>query len=402
MNKFLKDSSLNIISNLLVVVAIQLIAFPIISRVANSKEFALLIVLYGIAIVIATSLGNTLNNVRLLHREGFDYKGRENVFSKYFIAILIINLIVFTIICVFYSKTFNLNILLMIIFSLLLTSRYYLNVYFRENLNYKNILFVNLSVLIGYIIGIIIFLFIKLYSVVFLLGEVFGLIYLLRKTVFLKYFSLKRSSFQSENKNILKDYLNFSFINIVINILNYLDRFILLPIIGPVLVNVYFIASTASKMIGLVTTPINNVILSYLTVDNGNKNLKRFIQINIGIIIVSIPMFFIVKYSSLLVVYILYHNYFEKVYLIINLVVLICLLQIFISIFHPFSMRMINSKIILYIQLGYALIYILLAFYGSHIYGIYGFCWSTIISMLLKLLTTNSLVISISMKKGRN
>ncbi|KPG86839.1 hypothetical protein FH103_05650 [Staphylococcus hominis] len=402
MNKFLKDSSLNIISNLLVVVAIQLIAFPIISRVANSKEFALLIVLYGIAIVIATSLGNTLNNVRLLHREGFDYKDRENVFSKYFIAILIINIIVFTIICVFYSKTFNLNILLMIIFSLLLTSRYYLNVYFRENLNYKNILFVNLSVLIGYIIGIIIFLFIKLYSVVFLLGEVFGLIYLLRKTVFLKYFSLKRSSFQSENKNILKDYLNFSFINIVINILNYLDRFILLPIIGPVLVNVYFIASTASKMIGLVTTPINNVILSYLTVDNGNKNLKRFIQINIGIIIVSIPMFFIVKYSSLLVVYILYHNYFEKVYLIINLVVLICLLQIFISIFHPFSMRMINSKIILYIQLGYALIYILLAFYGSYIYGIYGFCWSTIISMLLKLLTTNSLVISISMKKGRN
>ena len=90
----------------------------------------------------------------------------------------------------------------------------------------------------------------------------------------MKYFSLKRSSFQSENKNILKDYLNFSFINIVINILNYLDRFILLPIIGPVLVNVYFIASTASKMIGLVTTPINNVILSYLTVDNGNKNLK--------------------------------------------------------------------------------------------------------------------------------
>ena len=338
----------------------------------------------------------------MLHREGFDYKDRENVFSKYFIAILIINIIVFTIICVFYSKTFNLNILLMIIFSLLLTSRYYLNVYFRENLNYKNILFVNLSVLIGYIIGIIIFLFIKLYSVVFLLGEVFGLIYLLRKTVFLKYFSLKRSSFQSENKNILKDYLNFSFINIVINILNYLDRFILLPIIGPVLVNVYFIASTASKMIGLVTTPINNVILSYLTVDNGNKNLKRFIQINIGIIIVSIPMFFIVKYSSLLVVYILYHNYFEKVYLIINLVVLICLLQIFISIFHPFSMRMINSKIILYIQLGYALIYILLAFYGSYIYGIYGFCWSTIISMLLKLLTTNSLVISISMKKGRN
>ena len=81
MNKFLKDSSLNIISNLLVVVAIQLIAFPIISRVANSKEFALLIVLYGIAIVIATSLGNTLNNVRLLHRKDLIIKIEKMFFE---------------------------------------------------------------------------------------------------------------------------------------------------------------------------------------------------------------------------------------------------------------------------------------------------------------------------------
>ena len=56
MNKFLKDSSLNIISNLIVVVVIQLIAFPLINKDVNNSQFALLIVLYGIAIVIATSL----------------------------------------------------------------------------------------------------------------------------------------------------------------------------------------------------------------------------------------------------------------------------------------------------------------------------------------------------------
>ena len=52
MNKFLKDSSLNIISNLIVVVVIQLIAFPLINKDVNNSQFALLIVLYGIAIVI--------------------------------------------------------------------------------------------------------------------------------------------------------------------------------------------------------------------------------------------------------------------------------------------------------------------------------------------------------------
>lgn len=78
------------------------------------------------------------------------------------------------------------------------------------------------------------------------------------------------------------------------------------------LVNVYFIASTASKMIGLVTTPMNNVILSYLSVKDSKDNLKRFVQINIGIIIASIPMFFVVKYSSLLVVFVLYNTYISK------------------------------------------------------------------------------------------
>lgn len=68
MSKFLKDSTLNIISNLIVVVVIQLLAFPVINKDVSNSQFALLIVLYGIAIVVATSLGNTLNNVRLLHR----------------------------------------------------------------------------------------------------------------------------------------------------------------------------------------------------------------------------------------------------------------------------------------------------------------------------------------------
>ncbi|PNZ23355.1 capsular biosynthesis protein, partial [Staphylococcus petrasii] len=67
MGRFLKDSTLNIISNLIVVVVIQLMAFPVINKNVNNDQFALLIVLYGIAIVVATSLGNTLNNVRLLH-----------------------------------------------------------------------------------------------------------------------------------------------------------------------------------------------------------------------------------------------------------------------------------------------------------------------------------------------
>ena len=389
MNKFLKDSSLNIISNLIVVVVIQLIAFPLINKDVNNSQFALLIVLYGIAIVIATSLGNTLNNVRLLHREDISEIERETIFTRGFLIILVFNLIIFTGISIFYSHEFDINLILLILFSLLLTSRYYLNVYFRENLNYTHILLVNIFVFIGYLIG--------------LLGEILGFIFLYKKTKFLSYIKGSPIINKLKVKRILHDFVNFTLINVIINILNYLDRFILLPIIGPMLVNVYFIASTASKMIGLVTTPMNNVILSYLSVKDSKDNLKRFVQINIGIIIASIPMFFVVKYSSLLVVFVLYNTYISKVTSIINLVVIICILQIFNSIFHPFAMRMIHSKIIFFIQIGYGVIYIILAFIGSYIFGLQGFCWAAIISMLFKLIATNLIVLRITaLKKGMN
>ncbi|HDA2345091.1 TPA: hypothetical protein O4534_002786, partial [Staphylococcus aureus] len=92
MNKFLKDSTLNIISNLIVVVVIQLLAFPVINKEVSNSQFALLIVLYGIAIVVATSLGNTLNNVRLLHRENITNIERELIFTRGFLIILMLNL----------------------------------------------------------------------------------------------------------------------------------------------------------------------------------------------------------------------------------------------------------------------------------------------------------------------
>ncbi|WP_142381115.1 hypothetical protein [Staphylococcus petrasii] len=66
-------------------------------------------------------------------------------------------------------------------------------------------------------------------------------------------------------------------------------------------------------------------------------------------------------------------------------------------------MRMINSRLIFFIQVGYGLIYLTLAIVGSHVYGLSGFCWATIIAMLVKLIATNLLVVKITTsKKGKN
>lgn len=387
MKRFLHDSSINIISNLIIVAVIQLLTFPLISKIENEQNFAELIVYYGLALIFATTFGNTLNNVRLLHNPKLENHIKNQVFSKYYSWILIFNAIFFIIVFSFSYNGLGLNKLVFVIFSMLLTSRYYLQVYFREDLRYKNILMTNVYVVIGYVIGITIYYFINsFYTLPFFIGETFGFVYLLTKT---------NVRFQLKNQvkitmdGILKDYINFSSINLIINVLNYLDRLILLPIIGPAAVTVYFIGSTASKMISLVTTPMNNVILSYLSLRTESVNPKQFKKLLTFLLIFSLPSFFLIKYASLLMIYIIYRNYFDRVLTIIDLVTIIGLVSILNSIIHPFAMKVLKSKLLLFIQFGYAFVYLLLAIMGSVNYNLIGFCIATIVAMVLKLIYTN-------------
>ncbi|PTI92878.1 hypothetical protein BU021_13020 [Staphylococcus simulans] len=387
MKRFLHDSSINIISNLIIVAVIQLLTFPLISKIENEQNFAELIVYYGLALIFATTFGNTLNNVRLLHNPKLENHIKNQVFSKYYSWILIFNAIFFIIVFSFSYNGLGLNKLVFVIFSMLLTSRYYLQVYFREDLRYKNILMTNVNVVIGYVIGITIYYFINsFYTLPFFIGEIFGFVYLLTKT---------NVRFQIKNQvkitmdGILKDYINFSSINLIINVLNYLDRLILLPIIGPAAVTVYFIGSTASKMISLVTTPMNNVILSYLSLRTESVNPKQFKKLLTFLLIFSLPSFFLIKYASLLMIYIIYRNYFDRVLTIIDLVTIIGLVSILNSIIHPFAMKVLKSKLLLFIQFGYAFVYLLLAIMGSVNYNLIGFCIATIVAMVLKLIYTN-------------
>ncbi|PTJ96443.1 hypothetical protein, partial [Staphylococcus simulans] len=56
---------------------------------------------------------------------------------------------------------------------------------------------------------------------------------------------------------------------------------------------------------------------------------------------------------------------------------------------HPFAMKVLKSKLLLFIQFGYAFVYLLLAIMGSVNYNLIGFCIATIVAMVLKLIYTN-------------
>src|SRR5699024_4664305 len=137
----------------------------------------------------------------------------------------------------------------------------------------------------------------------------------IKNKVFLFNFKLIKDA-----KTIVKDTLNLMSVNGIVTLLNYIDRIILLPVLGSSALNSYFIASSVSRVVGIVSTPVNNVILSYIVSDQTNNNLKYLTKINFYLLIVSIPLFFIIKILSVFTVSFLYPNYLLEIRPILNYV----------------------------------------------------------------------------------
>lgn len=393
MFRFLKDSTINIFSSLILVICTQLFAFPLINKFENETDFSSIILLYSVAIMLATILGNTLNNVRLINRE---VNEKSSLFNSLLLLCLFMNSIIVLPIIIFVINDLTINGIFMFLFSIILTARYYLVVYFREELEYKKILKTNLYILVGYIFGVILYVNMGCYySLIFLLGETFGFIFLIiniKSKIFVFNFKLIKDA-----TTILKDTFNLMSVNGIVTLLNYIDRIILLPVLGSTALNSYFIASSVSKVAGIVSTPVNNVILSYIVRDQTNNNLKYLTKINLYLLIVSIPLFFMIKILSVFTVSFLYPNYLLEIRPILNYVVVICIITIINSVIHPFALKLLKSKTILYIQVLFGVIYIILLSYLIYTHGLIGFCIATIGAQLFRYVITNILI----MKRGR-
>ncbi|UTH12347.1 lipopolysaccharide biosynthesis protein [Macrococcoides canis] len=384
MKSFFKDSLINIISNMIIVVAIQLIVFPTLNKIEDKINFSNVIVMYGYIMILSTALSNTLTSTRLISSNSINIMKRHNVFSSLFCLISIINIIITTTLLLIYKIDLVTSCGLLL-FSIFIFTRYYLAVYMREELNYIRILNVNILIFLSYLVGIYIYIRLDInYSFVFVIGELLGLLTLMRYIYFIDRKPLNfRITF---DKDIYLSYMHLTIINFIINLLNYFDRIILLPIIGPVAVNVYFIASSAGKMVSLVTTPINNVILSYIA----KKEIKKemILKILMFLTVILIPLFYVIKYSSILYINIFYNNYLEQASNIISYVSVICCLSLVISIVHPFTIKIIESLLLLKLQIFYCIFYVLLSLILTPKYGLIGYCIATSIYLFVKLALT--------------
>lgn len=381
-SKIFFDFVLNICAATLPIIVLQLIVYPITAKNVGAEEYGLMLTIYSVWIMVSNSLGNVLNNIRLLFDNKYNEKNINGDFNYLFVIFCIINVIVIFGMIIYYYHEFELvHIILGSLVSILLITKAYWEVGFRLKLNYKAILLNNILQCFGFITGAVCTYFTNTWEFIFLFGYLFSVIYCGKKNKLYRETFKRTFLFREVTINSIK----LVIATVISSMMNYADKLILYPLMGGYAVSIYYTASILGKMVGMLTGPINSVILSYIS--RWKKNNKSLIsRLMIITLLLCIIGYAVTLCISRPVIGILFPQWVDEVMKLIPITTISVLLVVMSSIFSPFVLKFCDMKWQIVINGASALIYFIFAYVLWNSFGLIGFCFGVMIGNIIKLI----------------
>lgn len=268
--KIVSNTAYTIGGALLMNGVLQILIYPLLNRMMGSDQLGELLYLMGLVAILCPSVGQALNTSRLVVRRDYEVKNGD-----YNFLLLLFGGIGTVITLVVAKKSMvSLPVILWTAILLLTTIfRYYGDVEYRLNLNYKRYFIYYCVLTVGYVAGFGIYFLTENWFWVFVTGEVASLIYLgITGSVFHGFW--KTSPFLGEafRRGV---FLVFSYLitNLTLNI----DRLVLEHLIGHLAVTQYYVTSLIGKTLVLLVAPVNTIIISYLTRKKERMDRKQFL-----------------------------------------------------------------------------------------------------------------------------
>lgn len=379
--KFLVDSLLNIISAALPLLILQLVSYPLIARVLGGEEYGMIITLISIFTVVSFPLGNVLNNIRLLKDKEYKEANEEGDFNPLIIGSSFISIILIITISLFVDS--SLDMLDLILLSLITVGslwKEYLVVTFRLVLNYRGILLNNIFMSLGYLVGSLLFLYLESWQMIYFIGLLFSLIYIIRHTSLHK----EQIKFSSLFKDTASKGMLLYIANLLKNILSYADKLILLPLLGPVSVAIYYSSTILGKIISMMINPVNSVILSYL-VKVDRISLKRVIKMFSISSLLGLFGYLITIWISPYFLGFFYKDWAEQSLDLIYITTATAIIGVLSTVLQPFNLRFNKISWQIYMSGLHLIVYVASAFYFFKIGGLKGFTFGVLVASVFKL-----------------
>ena len=384
LNKNIRDFSVYTFAFGLYIFSQQVLIMPIISRNTNEKIFSEIILFITFFNIFCIVIGDELSNTRIARNKVYNKKYADGDFFYllFFLTICLIFLVIIANIFI------NISWLKIFIFCLIISlgvSRYFLMSFYKIDQKFKSILKANIFYLFGSICGLFLFFNYQLLYAPFLVAEILSILFICLDLFYLNKHSITFERTR-EFENTKKMFSNLSITAIIINLISYMDRVMILPILGASSMAIYFSASSTSKILALIANPLSSFLLSKMgTNDNlDKKNILRFaIKYFLPMIIVFFSASLILCFIAINFLYPQY--YFPAINLIypISLAVSLSLVNI---LFKPFLILTVKSKLVLYSNIFYAVTFMLSIYPMVYFGGLYGFACSVALGRLIQLL----------------
>lgn len=238
---------------------IQFLVYPAISRRIGAEAFGHVLTMLSVMSVAAVSVGAGVNFARMANVPRFETENGD--YNRFLLPGLVAVALcgTGTLVCIgaAHPASWVLYPLLCVVSAL----RYYGNVAFRLEINYrKNFLFF-LLLSVGYAAGLLLFRLVGLWETPILVGEILAVGYVvLSGTV------LRRPFWKtSENlRKVRKSCAALSTAQLFINLTMHADRLLIGALLDGTQVTIFYVASLLGKAVAMLTEPIAGVAIGFL------------------------------------------------------------------------------------------------------------------------------------------
>lgn len=375
---FFSDMILNMIGFGIYIIAQQILLLPILAKQVNDDMYSSIVLYISILNVICNVTGGELGNVRLVRDSKYKEKNIIGDFTSILITISpIIAIIVFPILI--YLKYTILGSLLLVITILMANIRLYSTCFYRLEQKYKKVIFQNICYLTGIIISLILFKFNNNIYILLFIPEFISLLYALKNSDLLK-MKLKKTE---ELINTIKKFFKLGFVSLLTNLMNYFDKFLIYPMFGATSVAIYYAVNSMSKITSLITNPMSNVILSWVSNSNTQNSKVKILK---ATLISNIPIILLVSFLTIPFTYIalkiLYSQYVSDAMILIIPIAITSGFGTASTLIKSVLLKFSNTNKLLITYVIYFCIFILLGYFFSKTSGLLGFTIANMISRI--------------------
>ena len=246
---------------------IQFLVYPVISRQIGADAFGHVLTLLSVMSVAAVSVGAGANYARMANVPRFETENGD--YNRFLLPGLIAVALCSAGTLVYFGAAHPASFVLYPLLCVVSTLRYYGNVAYRLEINYrKNFLFF-LLLSVGYALGLLAFRLVGLWETAILAGEIIAVGYVVLSS------SVLRRPFWKTSPNARKVRAScaaLSTAQLFTNLTMHADRLLIGALLDGTQVTVFYTASLLGKAVAMLTEPIAGVAIGFLA---RTKNFGR-------------------------------------------------------------------------------------------------------------------------------